>query len=117
MDGEKIISAYAIPGVRTENTANQDEITRAVCKWACVDFNIPMEKLLTKSRYRKVAEPRSVIMYILASHRIGTLATIGKLFSRDHTSVIHSRDKIKGFMEVYPAIKKRVNWIEMKSGL
>lgn len=117
MNGEKIISAYAIPGVRVENYSHMNEITNSVFEWTCNDYKISRKELFTKGRYRRLCEPRQVIMYILAVHHIGSLKDIGGLFKRDHTTVIHARDKISGFMGIYPAMKERVKHIELKSGL
>ena len=49
-----------------------------------------------KTRRREVVRPRQVIMYILREDFSVSYPTIGnKLGGRDHTTVIHSCEKVK----------------------
>ena len=53
------------------------------------------EELIGKSKKKEIVEPRQVATYIITELMDLPLASIGKIFNgRDHTTVIHSRDKI-----------------------
>jgi len=57
---------------------------------------IDEESIYEKTRRREVVRPRQVIMYILREDFNISYPTIGvKLGGRDHTTVIHSCEKIK----------------------
>ena len=59
-------------------------------------FGIDEESIYEKTRRREVVRPRQIIMYILREDFSISYPTIGtKLGGRDHTTVIHSCEKIK----------------------
>lgn len=59
-------------------------------------YGIDEESIYEKTRRREVVRPRQVIMYILREDFNISYPTIGiKLGGRDHTTVIHSCEKIK----------------------
>ncbi|QQR82237.1 chromosomal replication initiator protein DnaA [Candidatus Campbellbacteria bacterium] len=59
-------------------------------------YNLDEESIYKKSRKKEVVKPRQVIMYILREDFSLPYPTIGqKLGGRDHTTVIHSYEKIK----------------------
>ncbi|MBP6860478.1 MAG: chromosomal replication initiator protein DnaA [Candidatus Pacebacteria bacterium] len=59
-------------------------------------YGIEEESIYEKTRRKEVVRPRQVIMYILREDFAVSYPTIGtKLGGRDHTTVIHSCEKIK----------------------
>src|ERR1035437_71217 len=59
-------------------------------------YGIDEESIYEKTRRREVVRPRQVIMYLLREDFSISYPTIGtKLGGRDHTTVIHSCEKIK----------------------
>ena len=59
-------------------------------------YGIDQESIYEKTRRREVVRPRQVIMYLLREDFSISYPTIGtKLGGRDHTTVIHSCEKIK----------------------
>lgn len=59
-------------------------------------YGIDEESIYEKTRRREVVRPRQVIMYILREDFSISYPTIGaKIGGRDHTTVIHSCEKIK----------------------
>lgn len=59
-------------------------------------YGIDEESIYEKTRRREVVRPRQVIMYILREDFSVSYPTIGsKLGGRDHTTVIHSCEKVK----------------------
>ncbi len=60
-------------------------------------YNIEKDCIYQKTRRKEIVKPRQVIMYILREDFSISYPTIGqKLGGRDHTTVIHSCEKIKG---------------------
>ena len=53
-------------------------------------FKLSLEELRSKSRKRAIAFPRQVAMYLCRKHTQETLAEIGKVFRRDHSTVMHA---------------------------
>jgi chromosomal replication initiator protein len=59
-------------------------------------FNIKEDSIYEKTRHKEVIRPRQIIMYILREDFNISYPSIGqKLGGRDHTTVIHSCEKIK----------------------
>jgi chromosomal replication initiator protein len=59
-------------------------------------YNIDEESIYNKTRRKEVVKPRQVAMYILREDFNISFPSIGeKMGGRDHTTVIHSYEKIK----------------------
>jgi len=72
-------------------------------------FGIDEESIYEKTRRREVVRPRQIIMYILREDFSISYPTIGtKLGGRDHTTVIHSCEKIKREVIVDSELAKEI---------
>lgn len=59
-------------------------------------YNIEPDRICDKTRRKEIVKPRQVLMYILREDFNTSYPTIGdKLGKRDHTTVIHSCEKIR----------------------
>lgn len=75
-------------------------------------YGIDEESIYEKTRRREVVRPRQVIMYILREDFSISYPTIGaKLGGRDHTTVIHSCEKIKREVAVDTDLAKEIQSI------
>lgn len=75
-------------------------------------YGIDEESIYEKTRRREVVRPRQVIMYILREDFSISYPTIGtKLGGRDHTTVIHSCEKIKREVVVDTELAKEIQSI------
>ena len=72
-------------------------------------YGIDEGSIYEKTRRREVVRPRQVIMYILREDFSIPYPTIGsKLGGRDHTTVIHSCEKIKRELVVDSTLAKEI---------
>ena len=72
-------------------------------------YGIDEESIYEKTRRREVVRPRQIIMYILREDFSISYPTIGmKLGGRDHTTVIHSCEKIRREIVVDTELSKEV---------
>lgn len=69
---------------------SDDQIIKSVADF----YNIQIEDLITRSRKKETVEPRQVVMYLLRDILGFSYPYIGEKFGRDHTTVIHSFEKI-----------------------
>lgn len=68
-----------------------DDIIDAVCKY----FDITRQDIVGKKKSKDVVEPRMIAIYLISEILEMPLISIGKIFGgRDHTTIMHSRDKI-----------------------
>jgi chromosomal replication initiator protein len=77
---------------RPKKTISLKEVVKIITDF----YNIEEHSIYEKTRKKEVVKPRQVIMYILREDLSISYPTIGeKLGGRDHTTVIHSCEKIK----------------------
>jgi chromosomal replication initiator protein len=75
-------------------------------------FNIEEQSVCDKTRRKEVVRPRQIVMYILREDFNISYPTIGdKLGGRDHTTVIHSCEKIKNDLKTDNTLSQQLNQI------
>jgi len=78
-------------------------------------FNISREDLKSKRRAHNLVYPRQIAMYLCRKMLDVSLPDVGKLFGgRDHTTVIHSCDKIAREVENDKKLQMQVEELEVK---
>ena len=76
-------------------------------------FDIPLEKLKSKSRKRETVQARQLAMYFSKLHTKASLAVIGnKCGNKDHATVLHACKTIKNLMDTDKRFKKYVEDID-----
>ena len=84
------------------------DITKVVADF----FNIDENHIYEKTRRKEVVKPRQLVMYILREDCNVSFPLIGqKLGGRDHTTVIHSCEKIKNEIREDPNLLQEINQI------
>ncbi len=76
-----------------KNTSRQigdAQILKAVAEY----FNVTIEDLVSHNRRKEVVEPRQIAMYLLREISDLSYPYIGEKMGRDHTTAIHSYEKI-----------------------
>lgn len=76
-------------------------------------YSIEVRDLKSRSRRSEIAFPRQLAMYLTCAMTDLSTTDIGKAFGgRDHTTVIHARDKIKKMLEKDPFFVETVNAVQ-----
>lgn len=79
-----------------------DTIIDVVCRY----YSVTRDDLIGKKKSKEIAYPRQICIYIITEIMPIPLARIGAIFgNRDHTTIMHSRDKIATALKQNPAIK------------
>lgn len=82
-----------------------DSIIEAVCNF----YKIQRSDLVSKKKNKEIVEPRQICAYLMTDLLSIPLVTIGQsLGGRDHTTVIHARDKIAELMKENSRISTEV---------
>ncbi|MFA6143015.1 MAG: chromosomal replication initiator protein DnaA [Candidatus Omnitrophota bacterium] len=75
-------------------------------------YNIDEDSIYNKTRRKEVVRPRQVLMYILREDFNISFPSIGeKLGGRDHTTVIHSYEKVKLEIKTDTVLAQEVNHV------
>lgn len=84
--------------------------TKEVVKTVSDFYNIDEQLIYDKTRKKEVIKPRQIIMYILREDFSISYPAIGeKLGGRDHTTVMHSCEKIKNDMKLDEILIQEIN--------
>ncbi|MBU1046342.1 chromosomal replication initiator protein DnaA [Patescibacteria group bacterium] len=82
--------------IKTNISSNRNISVKEIVKIVAEFYNIEQDIIYKKTRKKEVVKPRQLIMYILREDFNVSYPSIGeKLGGRDHTTVIHSCDKIR----------------------
>ena len=74
------------------------------------NFHTDVREMKGKTRTEAVALPRQIAMYLCLTLANKSTTEVGELFGgRDHTTVMHARDKIKGMVEKDPFFAQQFN--------
>lgn len=79
-----------VRGSDAERTPTPPKILQAVANY----YSIPVEQIVGSRRSKDTVQPRQVAMYLVRELTNYSLPEIGKVFSRDHTTVLHSINKV-----------------------
>lgn len=110
----KELSLNEIKNIVKETTKPKRSVSiKEVIKTISDFYDIPEDSIYEKSRRKEVVKPRQVIMYILREDFKISYPTIGeKLGGRDHTTVIHSCEKIKNDIKVDSILSDEISKIK-----
>lgn len=92
-----MVNYYALPGIKeTLNLPLLTERYKAehVISVVCKYFEVPESFILGHSRFQRYVMPRHIIMYFLTDKAKMTLSGVGRLFGRDHTTVLHAKNAV-----------------------
>ncbi len=93
-------------------SATPDEVRRRVAE----AWGVTPEALQSKKRTKELTVPRQVAMYLIKESFDLSLVEIGKLFGgRDHSTVIHSVDKMTEELQSDPGLRERVEGLRRQA--
>ncbi len=81
-------------------------IPSTVIKTVANYFNVSGEDLISRTRKNEIVNPRSYACYFLSINMILSLREIGKNLGIDHATVVHHRNKIELWQQVYAGLKE-----------
>jgi len=100
-DMPQISSAYAMAGIPRKRNSTIEHILDK-CAFA---YGLSRADILMKSRTIERVHARQMAMIILKDMTSITLLGIGRIFNKDHTTVIHGIKAMKILIAVYPDFK------------
>jgi len=92
--------------IRPKHIVPVEDVVRLVSGF----YNVDEESIYKKTRKKEVVKPRQLIMYILREDFGIAYPTIGqKIGGRDHTTVIHSYEKIKRELKTDDVLSREID--------
>ena len=112
-NSNKIVFSDVYSVINTNIKHKRDISYKDVISKTCDFFDISKEEVFGKSRKKEIVFTRQVIMYILREFLDIPYSSIGqKIGNKDHTTVIHSCEKIKKEIESGLNVKNQVEKIK-----
>jgi len=74
-------------------------------------FRVSVEELQSRSRKRSIAFPRQVAMYLTRKYTAQSLADIGSIYNRDHSTVLHAIKTITRDMSQQTSVRRQVEML------
>ncbi len=94
--------------IKNKKSLSYKEVVKIISDF----YKIEEESIYEKTRKKEIIKPRQVIMYILREDFSISYPSIGeKLGGRDHTTVIHSCEKIKNDLKNNPGLGREIQEI------
>ncbi len=106
-DAKEALKDY---GEVKHNELDADKIISTICEF----FKVSREDLVGNKRNKEIVEPRQMCIYLINDLLNIPLTAIGSIFGRDHTTVMHARDKISNQIKTNPHTKVLVNDIKSR---
>ena len=114
LSGKKVATMEEVKDIFTnqkeeiKSDLTPDKIITIVCDY----FNISYQDIIGKKKSKEIVEPRMIAIYLISELLNLPLVNIGKVFGgRDHTTIMHSRDKITQDIKVNKKTQTLVNEI------
>jgi chromosomal replication initiator protein len=102
------LAREALGGVLNGGTSSELSAT-TVRERVAAAWHVSVESLTSKKRTKELTVPRQVAMYLIRELLDLPLVEIGKLFGgRDHTTVIHSLNKVEEDLQTDEAFRSKV---------
>jgi chromosomal replication initiator protein len=107
------VTLNEVKQITKDSTKPQKNISvKDVVKAVSAFYNIEEDSIYNKTRRQEVVRPRQLTMYILREDYNISFPAIGqKLGNRDHTTVMHSCDKVKNELKSNPELINELNQI------
>lgn len=105
-------SYFALPGLKNNvHFRTKTERQNIIIDGICEIFSIDRKALFGKRRDADVVEARHIAMLALRIKNRMSVTDIGRIFNKDHSSVIHACEKINNQVRIYPEYADRINQI------
>ena len=80
---------------------SKEELTlNTILNMVCTYYGIDSDKVKSKCRYRSLVDARQLYSRLARLYTHSTWKTIGSIINRDHSTIIHSYNKISELVDV-----------------
>ena len=88
--------------------------SRMIGEFVGTQFRVSQQEMQSRSRKKSITFPRQVAMYLCRKHTQETLVEIGKIFNRDHSTVMHSIKVVSGLTLRNTSVEQQIRLLSSK---
>ena len=111
METIKEMSYWAAPDLLLTTKEHKDIDKESIILKVCNYYNVTLDELMSKSRLRKIADARNTLFYIFHKCYKMTSTEVGKIFNKNHATILSGANKIDGFMRFDKVFRNQINQI------
>lgn len=86
----------------------------AISEFISGQFQVSLKDMQSRSRKKKLTFPRQVAMYLSRKHTNESLAEIGKIFNRDHSTVMHAIKVVTNMIHRDRSVEAQIELLSKK---
>jgi hypothetical protein len=75
----------------------------------CDIYGLSLMDLISARRERRISLPRQIALYLCRRMTLQSLPTIGRLFKKDHTTVMYAAQRVEKMMQESPLFATDIN--------
>lgn len=105
----KETAAEALSKIINENSSGQYVDSDIIINTVSEYLGVSIKDIFSKSRKQDVAFARQLCIYLISQMLSLPLAAIGKLFNRDHTTIMHAKNKIESDLKTDKKLKLQIS--------
>lgn len=97
MTKNQLVHPYVYCGLGRNH--NKFTHTNTIIISVAESLNLEPKTIISKSRHREIVEARQLCMFFIRNLKEIPYMKIGKMFHRDHATVIHAVNQVKNLLE------------------
>ena len=102
--------------LRDNDAVNKDNISAdMIIDVVCDYYKVSKMDLIGKKKNKEIVEPRQIAIYLVTETMNIPLVAIGNIFGgRDHTTIMHARDKVSSLAQSNSILKNQIKDIKAR---
>ena len=108
------LNYWAAPSILKPKQPNDIKIDNII-QDVCEVYGIQLDDLMSTARHRILVEPRQVLFYILHKKMNIPCVNVGKMFNKNHATVLYGANNIKLFMQNEADLRERVTGVMIRN--
>jgi chromosomal replication initiator protein len=109
----EVLEGIVGPGLRRQKQISGEDIRELISS----QFRVSLDELLSNSRRRCVSLPRQIAMYLTRKYTQESLADIGGLYNRDHSTVLYAIKTVSREISQNSSIRQQLEMLAGKLGV
>ncbi len=108
----KILDGYESASMMTIDISYIQNSPQKILNSVAQVYSLSRDQILSKSRQKDIAEARQVAMFLLKEQLELSYPAVAKVFSRDHSTVIHAHKKITTNLSKDQKLTQKIEFIK-----
>ena len=105
----KKVSYWSAPDVLVKKSITENLDRDSLILKVCNFYEVTLQELMSKTRLRKIVDARNTLYYILHRCHKLTSVEVGKMFNKNHATILNGANRIEGFIKFDKVFESQIN--------